>query len=85
MEREEMNELLSAIGTMMDTKLEPIKQRLDKLELTIENETNKNIKLLAEGHTGVVDRLNKLENKVEDVQDTVSVLKILTKSLQNKQ
>ena len=84
MDNNELNELLSAIGSMMDTKLEPINNRLSKIELTIENETNKNIKLLAEGHTGVVDRLDRLETKMEDVQDTVSVLKILTKSLQSK-
>lgn len=92
MEKQEFNELLSAISIMMDTKLEPInkrldrlEQRLDKVELTLENETNKNIKLLAEGHIDVVNRLDKLERKVEDIEDTVSVLKVLTKSLQAKQ
>jgi tetrahydromethanopterin S-methyltransferase subunit G len=92
MEKQEFNELLSAISIMMDSKLEPInkrldgiEQRLDKVELTLENETNKNIKLLAEGHVDVVNRLDKLERKVEDIEDTVSVLKVLTKSLQTKQ
>ncbi|HOV41773.1 MAG TPA: hypothetical protein PLM59_08275 [Oscillospiraceae bacterium] len=106
MEKQEFNELLSAISIMMDSKLEPINKRLDgieqrldkveqrldkveyrldKVELTLENETNKNIKLLAEGHIDVVNRLDKLERKVEDIEDTVSVLKVLTKSLQAKQ
>jgi len=96
MENVEMNQLISAIGQMMDEKLEPIKQnissinqRLTSVELTIENDVKKNVQLLAEGHTGlangqekIINRLDKLEEKTDEIQDTVSVLKIVTKSLQ---
>lgn len=48
-------ELLQAISRMMDEKLTPINDRLEKIEkrtlkieVTLENETNKNIQLLME-------------------------------------
>lgn len=40
------NEDLIAIETM----LEPIKRDIKYLQLTLENETNRNIKIIAEGH-----------------------------------
>ena len=55
--------------------------RLKKIELVQENVTNKNIQILLEGQTGINDkfqRLDSLEEKVEDIQMTVSVLKALT-------
>ena len=102
MENTEMNQLLGAIGQMMDEKLEPIKQdissinqrltsveekigtvetRMTKMELTLENDVKKSVQLLAEGHTEVVTRLDRLEEKTDDIQETASILKVVTKSL----
>lgn len=58
-----------------------IDKRLQKVELVQENVTNKNIQLLLEGQKGMNDkfrRLDELEEKVEDIQIDVNVLKSLT-------
>jgi len=47
-------ELLEALYNDMQT----VKQKVTLLELTIENETNHNIQLLAENHMNLVDKLN---------------------------
>jgi len=88
-------ELLQAIAQIVKTEVQPIKDDLGtvktdletvktevlKTSLTIENEIRTNIKLLAEGHMGLVERLDRLESKVneiDDIKDSVSVLKFLT-------
>ena len=38
--------------------LEPIRQEIKSLQLTLENETNRNIKLIAEGHLDLSRKLN---------------------------
>ena len=75
--------LLEAIGQIMDSRLEPIKsdiqdlkagqaaieQRVLKIEITQENETNRNIKLLMEDTSLIntkIDRFNRLDSRVED-------------------
>lgn len=48
------DEILLAIYT--DTQ--DIKQRMTSLELTLENETNRNIKIIAEGHSDLSRKLD---------------------------
>ena len=48
------SELLQAIYSDM----QELKQRVTGIEITLENETNKNIKLLAENHGNLIDKLN---------------------------
>ena len=48
------SELLQAIYSDM----QELKQRVTGIEVTLENETNKNIKLLAENHGNLIDKLN---------------------------
>ena len=75
------NELLQAIGKMIDDKLKPVVREQHEMKFMIENVTNKNIQLLIEGQQGMNEkfqRLDDLEDKVEDIQTTVSVLKALT-------
>lgn len=38
--------------------VQEINNRTSKIELTLENETNRNIKLLAENHVNLIDKLN---------------------------
>ena len=59
------SELLLEISDMLDKKLKPLEfnmqelyKRVTNLELTIENETNRNIQLLAENHITLIDKLN---------------------------
>ena len=72
-------ELLSSISDMLDTKLkaelQPIKDKMDAItaeikdiQLTLENETNRNIKIIAEGHLDLSRKLDealKVENEKE--------------------
>lgn len=117
----ENNELLSALATLIDNKLEPINVKLDKLDnrldsletrmggletrmdgletrmggletrmddvendvkavkLTLETETNKNIKLLAEGYLSLNTKVNKIDNDTETLKfDTVAIRAIVT-------
>ncbi len=48
------NEDLKAIESM----LEPIKRDIRSIQLTLENETNRNIKLIAEGHLDLSRKLS---------------------------
>jgi len=80
---------LQAIGELMDSKLKselaPINERLDAMQtdltrvaVTQENIVLPRIQLLAEGHTILAEKLDRLEDlpeQVEDIQNTVSVLK----------
>ena len=69
------NELLSAIGNIFDKKLEPINERLNaiekkvtSLEVTLENETNRNIKVIAEGHLDLSRKLNEAVRIASDIK-----------------
>lgn len=78
------SELLKAIEAMIQKENEPLKQRFDSLErevksmkLTLENETNRNIRVLAEGHAVLNRRLDealKITRKNELLHVRVNVL-----------
>ena len=77
-------ELLQALRQIIreevHTELQPIQNEVTSIKVTQENVTNKNIQLLMEGQKGMNDkfkRLDDLEEKVEDIQVPVSVLKAL--------
>lgn len=77
-------ELLQALRQIIreevHTELQPIQNEVTSIKVTQENITNKNIQLLMEGQKGMNDkfkRLDDLEEKVEDIQVAVSVLKAL--------
>ena len=48
------NEDLKAIELMLD----PIKRDIKSIQLTLENETNRNIKIIAEGHLDLSRKLD---------------------------
>ena len=57
------NEDLQAINSL----LEPIKKEIRSIQLTLENETNRNIKIIAEGHLDLSRKLDdalKVENDI---------------------
>lgn len=67
------NEDLKAIETM----LEPIKRDLRSIQLTLENETNRNIKLIAEGHLDLSRKLSealRVDNEKEMLLIRVNTL-----------
>lgn len=56
------NEDLQAINSL----LEPIRNEIKSIELTLENETNRNIRIIAEGHLDLSRKLDealKVENE----------------------
>lgn len=58
------NEDLQSINSL----LEPIKNEIKSIELTLENETNRNVKIIAEGHLDLnrkLDEALKVENEKE--------------------
>lgn len=67
------NEDLQAINLL----LEPIKKEIKSIQLTLENETNRNIKLIAEGHLDLNRKLNdalKVESEKEMLLIRVNIL-----------
>lgn len=89
------NDDLQAMSNLLDDKLKPIKDDIDtlekkitSLELTLENETNHGIKIIAEGHLDlsrkldqalkvenekeILLRVNHLENELRKVKERIS-------------
>lgn len=81
---DKVEQLLEAILKRMDTtdqKIDAVNERLHNMELVQENVIKKDIQLLLESVQGTNEkfrRLDELEEKVDDIQATVSVLKALT-------
>ncbi len=69
------NDDLQAMSNLLDDKLKPIKDDIDtlekkitSLELTLENESNHGIKIIADGHLDLsrkLDQALKVENEKE--------------------
>ena len=67
--------------SVLKDELGEVKQRVTKIEITQETVTNKKLELLFEGQRDTLDKfhqLDELADKVEDIQTTVEVLKVLT-------
>lgn len=75
----ENDELLQAIGQMMDEKLRPVKEDVQYLKILLENDIPKKIQLLAEGHEGIVERLpakheiNSIKGRLSTLERVVAV------------
>ena len=55
------NEDLQAIADLVQplkNDMQELNRRMTNIELTLENETNRNIQLLAENHITLIDKLN---------------------------
>ena len=65
------NEMLQAIYLDMQdmkTDIRDLKSRVSGIEMTLENETNRNIRIIAEGHADLCRKLDealKVENEKE--------------------
>lgn len=70
------NEDLQAIKQL----LEPIRQEIRSIQLTLENETNRNIKLIAEGH---LDLSRKLDDALK-IDNEKELLLVRVNSLENE-
>ncbi len=77
-----MQELFSALNEKIDNSnrdlkddIKDIKQRVIKIETSLENETNKNIQLLAEGFTPMAEDIHQLKDDMEVVKFDVDIVK----------
>lgn len=66
-------DMLEAIGQLMDAKLDtallPIREDITKINITLENDIKKSIKLLIEGQKGMNEQFQKLDKVADDVED----------------
>ena len=62
------------------SRLDEIERRTTNIELTIENETNRNIQLLAENHITLIDKLN----QAIKVADKTLMYEVLMTSLKSR-
>ncbi len=72
---------------VMKDDMQELNRRVKKVELTLENETNKNIQLLAENHINLVDKLNqaiKVQDKSILYEVQVSGLKFKLENLERE-
>ena len=58
-----------------------IKQRITKIETSGENETNRNIKLLVDGHIQNANKLEKLDKIEEDVEISKTDIDVIKKAI----
>lgn len=78
------NELLEAISNMIDQKLAPVQADINGMKMTLENVTNRNIQILAEGHQFINERLDdaiRAESRIELTKIRVNVLEEEVKKL----
>ena len=88
------NELLLALSDMLDKKLEPINNRLEKVEnnvtdikLTLENEIRVNIQRVAEGHLDLSRNMHEVmkpNNEIEMLSIKVNMLETDVRNLKQK-
>ena len=76
------NELLLAISNIMDKKIEPlkkdieeIKQEQTRINIIIENDIKRDIKMLAENYLPASKRFDSESDKIEALESDVSLLK----------
>ena len=64
----------------LENEMATIKENVTATRVVIENEVERNIRFLADGHMGVVQRLDRIEPVVENIEDDVSVIKAAVSS-----
>jgi chromosome segregation ATPase len=95
--KDDVNAMKDDMNTMKDD-IKDIKNRLDNVEagledvnhdvrrvnMIIENEVNRNIGLLVDGHKGLRTRLWHLPEEVEEIKESVSILKFVQQQMAKK-
>lgn len=78
------NELLLAISEMLDKKLVPIRQDVQRTNLTIENEIRPQIQLLAENYVPAAKRYEKEVETIAAMQEDIGLLKKVVREHSSK-
>ena len=76
-----MLETLTGKVDNIDNRLINVEGDVISIKVKIENEIEKNIRILAEGHQGLVDRLWHVPDEIEDIKDSVSLLDFIQKQM----
>lgn len=76
---EKLDLILSKLKKLdsLESELQELKRHITSIELTLENETNRNIKLIAEGHLDLSHKLSealKIDNEKEMLLIRVNIL-----------
>ena len=81
--KEVKNEVAEIKNEVAEIKNEvaEIKQRITKIETSLENETNRNIKLLVDGHIQNANKLEKLDKIEEDVEISKTDIDVIKKAI----
>ena len=58
---------IKEVRSELTEKINSIETKVDKIELKLENETNKNIQILVDGHLQNTEKLQKLDTMAEDI------------------
>ena len=76
-----MLETLTGKVDNIDNRLINVEGDVISIKVKIENEIEKNIRILAEGHQGLVDRLWHVPDEIENIKDSVSLLDFIQKQM----
>ena len=74
--KSDVSELKSAVSELQ-SDVRDIDRRLTRVELKIENEIEKSIRFLAEGHMGLVEKFGNVPGDIEEIKESVSILKFV--------
>ena len=78
---------LELIAEIVAKTMEPIKKDVKEIQMTLENETNRNIKIVAEGHLDLSRKLDealKIESEKEMLLVRVNILESEIRRLKEK-
>ena len=83
MNTEELKLLQSIASDIKELKSDvtELKDRVAGVELILENETNKSIRFLSEGHGGLSAKVNNMRADVEEIKESVSILKFVQNAM----
>ena len=87
LEQKDLEKITSVVENAVNKAVKPIKSDMRALQLTLENETNRGIQIIAEGHldlTGKLDEALKIENEKEMMKLRINRLESELKKVKEK-
>lgn len=77
----DMNDMKADMNDMK-ADMHELKERTTKIEVTLENDVNRNIQLLMEGHIGLVQNIKEIKqdtSQIEDIKNRLFAAETVTK------
>lgn len=56
---------------IIQEELKPLKNSINKIEIALENRIDPNIKLIAEGHSSLVEKQDKFFDKIQELTNII--------------